>query len=145
MHKKLISVIAISTIGMLAGCSSSEVIGDPQSPGYPDEVPALSALVIEDAVISPMDPVPVDMTPPEGPTVIVGNDDITYISLGSSSCPPEIAEAVYDKDGTIVLTLADYRGKDCTDDLRPLKQMVSRADGEPIGKTTNVRVVEPGR
>lgn len=144
MQKKLIGVIIISAIGMFAGCSSSEV-GDPPPPGYPDEGPALSALVIEDAVISPMDPVPVDMAPPEGPAVIVGNDDITYISLGSSSCPPEIAEAVYDKNGTIILTLADYRGKGCTADLRPLKQMVSRADGKPLGKTTNVRVVEPGQ
>lgn len=63
----------------------------------------------------------------------VSNGEVIWYSAGSSSCPPIILSATYNYDSnTVDLTQADYAGKVCTMDLRPLQQRIFMTDGEKI-------------
>lgn len=73
----------------------------------------------------------------------VHSDDgsIIWRAAGSSSCPPIITEATYDwSENVINLTEANYDGRMCTMDLRPIQQVIRLSEDKEIPKDVTVKI-----
>ncbi|WP_435300318.1 hypothetical protein [Timonella sp. A28] len=124
--KRTMFVCVVVAVLLTAGCSSAQ---QPRESSSPTPDVSTRELIIG-APTEPTAPLPDDWGGKDYWTSLE-HGVLVYGAAGSSSCPPVI-ESGHVEDMTVYLKRADYEGRPCTMDYRPLRQDITFADGTPF-------------